>query len=214
MHSIVCRKDRNGATPSQWFPEVPWFFARDNGRGIASPFEFTKPWRNCRPTSKMRSRAVFRKTDRGCLVPVRARQLFVVLGDLPCKRIGVASTHKIRVEKLKSSGQRAANHSYQLRKTKPDKARGPPKLSSSNRAAIGFRAVMTAYVSRFSSQWMDDPLGFRTPPSSGPPLGAGKRWQYRACWPSGRPPVHPAEWSDLTRRRGTGRRLRTSFEWF
>ncbi len=28
----------------------------------------------------------------------------------------------MRVEKLKSSGQRAANHSYQPRKTKPDKA--------------------------------------------------------------------------------------------
>ncbi len=34
----------------------------------------------------------------------------------------VASTHEIRVEKRKASGHRAANHFYQLRKTKPDKA--------------------------------------------------------------------------------------------
>ncbi len=37
-------------------------------------------------------------------------------------RTRVASTHNIRVEKLKASGQRAANHFYQPRKTKPDKA--------------------------------------------------------------------------------------------
>ncbi len=37
----------------------------------------------------------------------------------------VASTHEIRVEKLKASGQQAANHSCQPRKTKPDKALVP-----------------------------------------------------------------------------------------
>ncbi len=37
-------------------------------------------------------------------------------------KTSVASTHEIRVEKLKASGQRAANHSCQPRITKPDKA--------------------------------------------------------------------------------------------